>query len=60
MWLDVFLQLGVIGVALIGLTMLAFVWRSWFFAVDRPAYRVEAALDGWRHIDEFFATHLKG
>jgi carboxymethylenebutenolidase len=31
-----------------------------FFAVDRPAYRVEAALDGWRHIDAFFATHLKG
>jgi carboxymethylenebutenolidase len=31
-----------------------------FFAVDRPAYRVEAALDGWRRIDEFFATHLKG
>jgi len=31
-----------------------------FFAVDRPAYRVEAALDGWRHIDDFFATHLKG
>jgi carboxymethylenebutenolidase len=31
-----------------------------FFSVDRPAYRVEAALDGWRHIDAFFATHLKG
>ncbi len=31
-----------------------------FFAVDRPAYRVEAALDGWRRINEFFATHLKG
>ena len=31
-----------------------------FFSVDRPAYRVEAALDGWRRIDEFFATHLKG
>ncbi len=30
-----------------------------FFAVDRLAYRVEAALDGWRRIDEFFATHLK-
>ncbi len=42
MWLDVFLQLGVIGVALIGLTMLAFVWRSWFFAVDRPRWDLVA------------------
>jgi carboxymethylenebutenolidase len=31
-----------------------------FFSVDRPVYRVEAAVDGWQHIDEFFATHLKG
>lgn len=31
-----------------------------FFSPDRPAYRAEAAVDGWRHIDEFFATHLKG
>lgn len=31
-----------------------------FFSVDRPSYRVEAAVDGWRRIDEFFATHLKG
>jgi carboxymethylenebutenolidase len=31
-----------------------------FFSVDRPAYRPEAAVDGWRHINEFFATHLKG
>ncbi|ORB83756.1 carboxymethylenebutenolidase [Mycobacterium kansasii] len=31
-----------------------------FFSVDRPAYRVEAALDGWRRIDEFFAAYLKG
>ncbi|MEZ5213493.1 MAG: O-antigen ligase family protein [Microbacterium sp.] len=42
MWLDVFLQLGIIGVALIGLTMLAFVWRSWFFAVDRPRWDLVA------------------
>ncbi|WP_447946684.1 O-antigen ligase family protein [Microbacterium lacticum] len=42
MWLDVFLQLGVIGVALIALTMLAFVWRSWFFAVDRPRWDLVA------------------
>ncbi len=31
-----------------------------FFSVDRPAYRVEAALDGWRRIEDFFATHVKG
>ncbi|MBI3690942.1 MAG: dienelactone hydrolase family protein, partial [Mycolicibacterium aromaticivorans] len=31
-----------------------------FFSVDRPAYRVDAAVDGWRRIDAFFATHLKG
>ena len=31
-----------------------------FFSVDRPAYRVEAALDGWRRIDDFFAKHLEG
>jgi carboxymethylenebutenolidase len=29
-----------------------------FFSVDRPAYRVDAALDGWRRIDGFFAKHL--
>jgi carboxymethylenebutenolidase len=31
-----------------------------FFSVDRPSYRVEAAVDGWRRIDEFFAANLKG
>jgi carboxymethylenebutenolidase len=30
-----------------------------FFSVDRPAYRVEAALDGWRRIGDFFAKHLE-
>jgi carboxymethylenebutenolidase len=29
-----------------------------FFAVDRPAYRVEAAVDGWQKIFAFFGTHL--
>ncbi|MFT4050910.1 MAG: O-antigen ligase family protein [Microbacterium sp.] len=42
MWLDVFLQLGAIGLALIALTMLAFVWRSWFFAIDRPRWDLVA------------------
>jgi carboxymethylenebutenolidase len=29
-----------------------------FFAVDRPAYRVAAAEDGWRRIADFFGSHL--
>jgi hypothetical protein len=36
-WLDVLLQLGIVGMALLALTFFAYVWRSWFFAVDRPA-----------------------
>lgn len=31
-----------------------------FFSVDRPSYRPEAAVDGWRHVEAFFATHLAG
>jgi carboxymethylenebutenolidase len=31
-----------------------------FFSVDRPAYRVEAAIDGWQRISDFFGTHLAG
>jgi carboxymethylenebutenolidase len=29
-----------------------------FFAVDRPSYRVEAAVDGWQKIFTFFGEHL--
>jgi carboxymethylenebutenolidase len=29
-----------------------------FFAVDRPSYRVEAAVDGWDKIADFLARHL--
>jgi carboxymethylenebutenolidase len=29
-----------------------------FFAVDRPAYRVEAAVEGWRLIFDFFGRNL--
>jgi carboxymethylenebutenolidase len=29
-----------------------------FFSVDRPAYRVQAAVDGWERIAAFFALHL--
>ncbi len=42
MWIDVYLQLGIIGIVLIALTYLAFVWRAWFFAVDRPQWDLRA------------------
>lgn len=29
-----------------------------FFDVDRPSYRVEAALDGWKQVAAFFGRHL--
>jgi carboxymethylenebutenolidase len=29
-----------------------------FFSVDRPAYRPEAAVDGWEKVFAFFGTHL--
>jgi hypothetical protein len=41
-WVDVFFQLGFIGVALLALVYLAFTWRSWFFAVDRPRWDLRA------------------
>ncbi len=31
-----------------------------FFSVDRPAYRPEAATDGWRKIWDFFGRNLAG
>jgi carboxymethylenebutenolidase len=31
-----------------------------FFSVDRPAYRVAAANDGWERIETFFKTNLGG
>ena len=31
-----------------------------FFSVDRPAYRVEAAVDGWRRIFDFLGKCLAG
>jgi carboxymethylenebutenolidase len=29
-----------------------------FFSVDRPSYRPEAAVEGWRRIQDFFGRHL--
>ena len=31
-----------------------------FFSVDRPAYRIEAAIDGWQKIDDFFGRLVAG
>lgn len=42
MWLDAYLQLGGVGVVLLLLVYLAYVWRSWFFAVDRPRWDLRA------------------
>lgn len=41
-WVDVYLQLGIIGIVLYALLMLAYVWRAWFFAVDRPRWDLRA------------------
>ena len=29
-----------------------------FFSIDRPAYRVESAVDGWQRIEAFYGRHL--
>ncbi|GAB3600959.1 O-antigen ligase family protein [Microbacterium tumbae] len=42
MWIDVLFQLGVVGVVLIGVAYLSLLWRSWFFAVDRPRWDLRA------------------
>jgi exopolysaccharide production protein ExoQ len=42
MWLDATLQLGAIGLVLLIGAYLAFVWRSWFFAIDRPRWDLVA------------------
>ncbi|WP_458002992.1 hypothetical protein, partial [Escherichia coli] len=42
MWLDVYLQLGVVGVEVVAVVFGATTWRSWFFAVDRPRWDIVA------------------
>ena len=42
MWIDVLFQLGVVGVVLVALAYLSLLWRSWFFAVDRPRWDLRA------------------
>ncbi|GAB3280302.1 O-antigen ligase family protein [Microbacterium lacusdiani] len=42
MWLDVFFQLGAVGVILMFGVYAALTWRAWFFAVDRPRWDLDA------------------
>ena len=42
MWLDVLLQLGVVGLVLMAVAYASLLWRSWFFAVDRPRWDLDA------------------
>jgi exopolysaccharide production protein ExoQ len=42
MWVDLFMQLGIVGVVLMALVYLAYIWRAWFFAVDRPRWDLVA------------------
>ncbi|WP_166983902.1 O-antigen ligase family protein [Paramicrobacterium fandaimingii] len=37
-WLDVWLQLGVLGVVLFAALVVSLLWRSWFAAIDRPRF----------------------
>ena len=43
MWLDVLLQLGVLGVVVMAVAYGSLLWRSWFFAVDRPRWDLDGA-----------------
>lgn len=42
MWLDVFMQLGVLGVVLMAVAYFSLLWRAWFFAADRPRWDLRA------------------
>lgn len=37
-WLDVWLQLGIVGLVIFALLIVSTLWRSWFQAVDRPRF----------------------
>jgi len=45
MWLDAFMQLGVLGAVLVAIAFLSLLWRSWFFAVDRPRWDLTSDRD---------------
>jgi exopolysaccharide production protein ExoQ len=35
-WIDVWMQLGIVGVVLFAAVVVSVLWRSWFLAIDRP------------------------
>ncbi len=35
-WLDVWMQLGIVGVVIFAALVISTLWRTWFLAVDRP------------------------
>ena len=42
MWIDASMQVGIVGVVLLAGHYLTGIWRSWFFAVDRPRWDLDA------------------
>jgi O-antigen ligase len=40
-WLDVWMQVGIIGLILFCVVALMALWRSWFLAVDRPRWDLD-------------------
>ncbi|MCX7521060.1 O-antigen ligase family protein [Microbacterium sp. STN6] len=40
-WLDVWMQLGIVGLVIFALLVATTLMRSWFFAVDRPRHGLE-------------------
>ncbi len=44
-WLDVWFQLGIIGLVLFSALIVSVTWRSWFTAVDRPRAGLDDTLD---------------
>lgn len=42
MWLDAWFQLGIVGVVILAVAYLAFIWRAWFFGIDRPRFDLRA------------------
>lgn len=42
LWIDVWFQVGIIGLVLLALVFFGVIWRAWFFAVDRPRWDLVA------------------
>ncbi|MDQ1127903.1 O-antigen ligase family protein [Microbacterium sp. SORGH_AS_0888] len=41
-WAEAFARLGVVGLVLMAGIAVSFVWRAWFFAIDRPRFDLDA------------------